>query len=74
MISQRRIAQLGLLAATAVFVLSVGVIMSHGGQKSQSKDAAVQSPVQTGTSESHQLPNVPISLSASADSGTVASR
>jgi hypothetical protein len=74
MISQRRIAQLGLLAATAVFVLSVGIIMSSGGDRSQPKDAAVQSPVQTGASESHPSQNVPITLSASADSGTVASR
>jgi hypothetical protein len=62
MISQRRVAQLGLLSAAAVFVICMGVLMSHGDGNLTSN-----SPVQTVDSSSHQNPALPIALSAATD-------
>ena len=65
MISQRWAAQIGLLAATAVFVTSIGVLISQAGNGS-SNDAMPGSTVSNPT----QNEGVPISLSAPAMSPT----
>jgi len=62
MISQRRAAQLGLLSAAAVFVVSIGVLISHGDGNPGSN-----APAQTVDSNSQQTPSVPIALSAASD-------
>jgi hypothetical protein len=62
MISQRRLAQLGLLSAAAVFVISMGVLMSHGDGNQSSN-----SPAQAVDSNSHQNQSLPIALSAPAE-------
>ena len=65
MISQRWAAQMGLLAATAVFVTSIGVLISQAG-KSSGNDAMSRSM----NSNPTQQPGTPISLSAPAMSPT----
>jgi len=61
MISQRWAAQIGLLAAAAVFVTSIGVLISQAG-KSSGNDAMSRSMV----SNPAQGAGMPISLSAPA--------
>jgi hypothetical protein len=61
MISQRRMAQIGLLSAAAVFVISMGVLMSHG-DNSPARSAGSAAAV---ASNSHQNSSLPIALSAS---------
>jgi len=63
MISQRRMAQIGLLSAAAVFVISMGVLMSHG-DNYQAASAASPSGL---ASNSHQNSSLPIALSASSE-------
>jgi hypothetical protein len=63
MISQRRMAQIGLLSAAAVFVISLGVLMSHG-----DSDRGSSTPSATAVaSNSHQNSSLPIALSASSE-------
>jgi len=66
MMSQRRTAQVGLLAAVAVLVTSFGILVSNGGDTSQSS-----APVQKVDANSHQMQTPAMTLSASADSNTV---
>jgi len=68
MISQRWAAQMGLLAATAVFVTSIGVLISQAGNGS-GDDAMSRSIVSNPT----QNTGMPISLSAPAVSPTARS-
>jgi hypothetical protein len=69
MISQRRAAQVGLLAALAIIVTSVGIIASNGGNESAT-GAAIPSQSINQPSESAQRPvqTTPVSLSAAEDS------
>jgi hypothetical protein len=68
MMSQRRTAQFGLLAAAAVLVTSLGMLVSNGGDTSQMP--AATAPRSVGAS-SHQTQTPPLmTLSASADSST----
>jgi hypothetical protein len=67
MISQRRTAQFGLLAAAAVLVTSLGILASNAGNTSQAASA------QTNGENSRQTQTQsPLTLSASADAGTSA--
>ena len=63
MISQRRAAQVGLLAAAAVFVTSIGILVSSGSDTSQLSAPA--------HNDSAKQQNTPVTLSASVDSSTV---
>jgi len=67
MISQRWAAQIGLLAATAVFVTSIGVLISQAGNNSDNNamSRSVSNPTQNA--------GMPISLSAPAMSPTARS-
>jgi hypothetical protein len=65
MISQRRTAQVGLLAAVAVLVTSFGILISQGGDNSQT--SAGQQAV---SASSQHNQNAPMTLSAAADSDT----
>ena len=62
MITQRRAAQLGLLSAAVMFVVCIGVLISHG--DNPSANAPASTAVASG---SHQNPSLPIALSASSD-------
>jgi hypothetical protein len=68
MLSQRRIAQLGIIAASAVFVVSIGILMSQAGDASDNKNVSQQSSFQ------HINSAQPMTLSAPAASESVASR
>lgn len=63
--SQRIRAQLGLLAAAAVLVTSLGILVSHGGDNAPSAAAAVGA-------NSQQTQSGPMTLSAPAESGATA--
>jgi len=63
MISQRRVAQIGLLSAAAVFVISIGVLMSHG-DNSSARSAASPAGI---ASNPHQNSSLPVALSATSD-------
>jgi hypothetical protein len=66
--SQRRMAQFGLVAAAAVLVTSLGMLVSNGGDTSQMPAAAAQQSV---GSSSHKTQAQPLmTLSASTDSST----
>jgi len=73
MVSQRRAAQVGLLAAMAVIVTSVGILVSSGeGDGARGAATASQSVIQSGDSGQRQIQAMPISLSAASDSGSSA--
>jgi hypothetical protein len=77
MISQRRAAQVGLLAAMAVIVTSVGILVSSGegdGVRGATPgiSSGSQSVIQSSDSGQRSLQAMPVSLSAASDSGTSA--
>jgi hypothetical protein len=55
MISQRRVAQLGLLAAASVMVMCLGVLVSQGNNASESHPQVVKA-VDEATANSASLP------------------
>jgi hypothetical protein len=65
MISQRRTAQFGLLAAAAVLVTSIGILVSNAGDTSQASSAK-----SIGSDSRQTQTRSPMTLSASADSST----
>jgi len=64
---------MGLLAAAAVFVLSIGILMHQSGNHSQTS-SITPSPAPASVTDAHQSQNMPITLAAQADGGEIARR